>query len=683
MAPALKGTHITLSGTFPGYKQADLRKEIEKNGGNFSASVADTCTHLVTTQREVSNNGSKYAQAVNMQTVDIVSLGWLLDSISNKKLAQASQYSFGPAKNGPIVPTTSSQAADPVTTTKSGRPSRKRASPQPDDDDSSTKAQASQVSAEPPKKKTDAETKPAPALKVEVDEYAPNHGSYEVYIDEDGTIFDAALNQTNSQQNSNKFYFIQLLKRTTGAKDRYTVWTRWGRVGERGQSSAIEAGDLDNAIKQFNGKFQQKSGHSWANRFNPPKKGKYTFLERNYEVDSESEDDLEEKIASKRDGKQTEVAKDTKGPESALPKAVQQLMSFIFNHNFFAATLENMHYDSRKLPLGKLGKRTLETGFQILKNLSELVDTPSLAQTEYGTTFGAAAQDLSDQYFTTIPHVFGRNRPPVISTEPLIKKEVELLEALTDMEIGNEILNSKSSKKSEEIVHHLDRQFSMLDLQEMTPLDHKSTEFSELEQYLVHSRGSSHHLGYKVEDIFRIQRKNEDSTCPMSNCTSNRRLLWHGSRSTNYGGILSQGLRIAPPEAPVSGYMFGKGVYFADISSKSANYCCPYNSNNTGLLLLCDVEVGDPMLELTNADYHAGDNAKKQGKLATLGRGSTAPPKWKDAGCVHPDLKGVHMPDMTAAPGPSAKGAGLLYNEYIVYNVAQIRLKYLLRVKMT
>lgn len=31
----------------------------------------------------------------------------------------------------------------------------------------------------------------------------------------------------------------------------------------------------------------------------------------------------------------------------------------------------------------------------------------------------------------------------------------------------------------------------------------------------------------------------------------NRRLLWHGSRATNYAGILSQGLRIAPPEAPI------------------------------------------------------------------------------------------------------------------------------------
>ena len=61
----------------------------------------------------------------------------------------------------------------------------------------------------------------------------------------------------------------------------------------------------------------------------------------------------------------------------------------------------------------------------------------------------------------------------------------------------------------------------------------------------------------------------------------NKQLLWHGSRTTNYAGILTQGLRIAPPEAPVTGYMFGKGVYFADMSSKSANYTHTSKASNT------------------------------------------------------------------------------------------------------
>lgn len=46
----------------------------------------------------------------------------------------------------------------------------------------------------------------------------------------------------------------------------------------------------------------------------------------------------------------------------------------------------------------------------------------------------------------------------------------------------------------------------------------------------------------------------------------NRMLLWHGSRMSNWAGILSQGLRIAPPEAPVTGYMVSEetvwGVLF-------------------------------------------------------------------------------------------------------------------------
>ena len=45
----------------------------------------------------------------------------------------------------------------------------------------------------------------------------------------------------------------------------------------------------------------------------------------------------------------------------------------------------------------------------------------------------------------------------------------------------------------------------------------------------------------------------------------NRMLLWHGSRTTNYAGILSQGLRIAPPEAPV-------------VSFTHCPFYCPHSS---------------------------------------------------------------------------------------------------------
>ena len=42
-------------------------------------------------------------------------------------------------------------------------------------------------------------------------------------------------------------------------------------------------------------------------------------------------------------------------------------------------------------------------------------------------------------------------------------------------------------------------------------------------------------------------------------------------------------------------WQFGKGAYFADEVSKSANYCFTDRDNSTGLLLLCDVEVRQPL----------------------------------------------------------------------------------------
>ena len=44
-------------------------------------------------------------------------------------------------------------------------------------------------------------------------------------------------------------------------------------------------------------------------------------------------------------------------------------------------------------------------------------------------------------------------------------------------------------------------------------------------------------------------------------------LLWHGSRLTNTVGILSRGLRIAPPEAPTTGYMVWYFVHLGFIVS--------------------------------------------------------------------------------------------------------------------
>ena len=89
--------------------------------------------------------------------------------------------------------------------------------------------------------------------------------------------------------------------------------------------------------------------------------------------------------------------------------------------------------------------------------------------------------------------------------------------------------------------------------------------------------------------------------------------------------------------------MFGKGIYLADMSSKSAGYTAFDLSNNEGLLLLCEAELGSPMLQPDSADYEAGDKAKQKGVWSTWGRGSMGPGGWIDAGGLGEHLKGIKM----------------------------------------
>ena len=87
-----------------------------------------------------------------------------------------------------------------------------------------------------------------------------------------------------------------------------------------------------------------------------------------------------------------------------------------------------------------------------------------------------------------------------------------------------------------------------------------------------------------INDIFEVERKEEHAS--YNKKLGNNVLLWHGSRVSNFVGILSQGMRIAPPEAPASGYLFGKGIYLADMAEKSINYCRAHGQDHALILLI-------------------------------------------------------------------------------------------------
>ena len=58
---------------------------------------------------------------------------------------------------------------------------------------------------------------------------------------------------------------------------------------------------------------------------------------------------------------------------------------------------------------------------------------------------------------------------------------------------------------------------------------------------MKNTHASTHNL-YKlrIEQIFKISRHGEGERFRQFSSLDNRTLLWHGSRTTNYAGILSQ-----------------------------------------------------------------------------------------------------------------------------------------------
>lgn len=519
----LAGCCIAASGSFPRKSQTAVLAHAERLGATTSKSVTSQVTHLITSQKDCDKNASKAIQASD-RGIFLVDLEWILKSDESSTKQPEADFSLTVADHRAIPaagPGPKGAATD----------SRKRQTPYSPGPDPKKAKLSSLVDTSSAPAIGKSQVAKGWAVQVPIDEGCPLTG-YGVHVDDDSIIWDASLNQTNTGRNANKFYRLQLL---VGPDNDCQTWTRWGRVGDRGQSKLLGSGSLADAKREFVKKFKDKSGLDWEDRMATPKPNRYAFVEREYGPDSDDEVQPTSGPAQP----------DRKPPRCTLDDSVEKLMQLIFNERLFAATMMDFNYDNQKLPLGKLSKASIMRGFSALKELCALIQAPGANST------GGSIESTSDLYYSLIPHVFGRSRPPIIDNLVSVQKEIELLEALADMKDATTIMKSEIDELNR--LHPLDRQFLGLGLSEMTPLDPTSCEFELLEEYLNSTRGHTHNAHYEIENIFRIRREGERERfvqSPFAKRFQDRRLLWHGSRVTNFGGILSQGLRIAPPEAP-------------------------------------------------------------------------------------------------------------------------------------
>ncbi|CAI9107673.1 OLC1v1007086C1 [Oldenlandia corymbosa var. corymbosa] len=465
------------------------------------------------------------------------------------------------------------------------------------------------------------------------------------HILEDGnSIYNTTLSLSDLSTGVNSYYILQIIEDDKGSDCH--VFRKWGRVGND-KIGGIKLDEMDkvDAIEEFKRLFLEKTGNSWeaweSKKDFQKRPGRFYPLDIDYGADT-----------SKR--------KTFDDSKSQLVPALQQLMKMLFNVETYRAAMREFEINMSEMPLGKLSKSNIQKGFEALTEIQNLLEDIASNPSVKESLIIAA----SNRFFTLIPSI----HPHVIRDEDDFKSKVKMLEALQDIEIASRLVGFNGDNDDS-----LDRKYEKLRCQ-ISPLSPNSEDYRLIEKYLHTTHAPTHtEWSLELEEVFALEREGEyDKYSPHRTKLGNKMLLWHGSRLTNFVGILSQGLRIAPPEAPATGYMFGKGVYFADLVSKSAQYCFTRRDNPVGLMLLSEVALGE-MYELKNAKYV---EKLPRGKHSTKGLGKTVPQgsgfvKWRDD---------VVVPCGKPVPS-SINTSELMYNEYIVYDTAQVKLQFLLKVR--
>lgn len=165
--------------------------------------------------------------------------------------------------------------------------------------------------------------------------------------------------------------------------------------------------------------------------------------------------DLLEEKKDDGDGKDDEKS-------SKLPHPTKELIKLIFDLKMMNEQMKEIGYDAKKMPLGKLAKSSIQKGYQILKDLADAIKNKRPS---------SVLNDLSSQFYSNIPHDFGFSKmiEHVINTDEKVKKKLEMLQSIEDIQVATKILDDKSRGKDESII---DSNYKKLNC-ELTPMDTK------------------------------------------------------------------------------------------------------------------------------------------------------------------------------------------------------------------
>ncbi|CAI2325733.1 unnamed protein product [Caenorhabditis sp. 36 PRJEB53466] len=499
-----------------------------------------------------------------------------------------------------------------------------------------------------------------------------------VINDENGRPYKVHLCKTNIAQNNNKFYDMELLETSAGHDENYEVKLINGRVGYKGVTHGKTFGDLETAKHFFEQKFHEKTALKWEERDSEPVPNKYVVVELANNTKKEPVAPAEPE--KKARGRKKKLAAE---PPEEAEESVKQLMKCICDEDVHLGLLKQLKFNEEfGKPIDCLSLAQLENGFQILSTIETAIggkkaalrsSTRSRSRPAGPPPSTTNVVHETNKYYSLIPHSFGFSVPPKIDSLARVQAERELLDALKGcIEAAQNVKDLKRTGSERNIYQRL---YERLPCQ----LERVSREIAEKIGDCLKMRGPTHFFKLSLMDAWALRSEHDGRNVEVPekrarrgkkvSCEPTKRLLWHGTRVTNVFSILMNGLEI--PEGDRCGLMFGNGVYFANVPTKSANYCVPEASSRV-FMLLCEVDVANPLI-LYESETDAAEQLVKHAKSSVYAAGKHTPRETVDIDGI-PAFKSQieEIPEETR----------LLYDEYVMFDKEKFKIKYVVEVKV-
>jgi poly [ADP-ribose] polymerase 2/3/4 len=383
-------------------------------------------------------------------------------------------------------------------------------------------------------------------------------------------------------ENNNKYYSIEL----HDGMSSFRVFTHYGRLDDL--ESNPDAGAKESrffssqheAQREYDRIIKQKTGD---------RKGYKEISVAASKIGSsavrgKSAGELDSKTLEKIQPKEEE-AKVEQLPKVTIDESIRNLVSYLYGEATTALTATVQAKITAKgieTPLGILTIGQIDKGESILKEIYALIQLG--AQPHHGDLF-----HKSSAFYTAIPHKLGRTKADLqsafIGTVQAVSEKQETLQLMRDMltvngEKGNVLASDDVVQKYQALSCTIE------------PLASNHPKRMEIEEYIRKSLVKSKDV--HPTNVFEVRRPGEYEVYEEK--VGNHKMLFHGSRSKNWVGLLSRGI-LMPKIVQTMGVhrtdagWLGNGIYFGDAACTAAFYATA-GKKGTKFMAICQVALG-------------------------------------------------------------------------------------------